>query len=211
LKRAALVFATVFLALLAPAAGGVAEGAVDPDPAESSTSSMDPFNRATNFRTQSGFRSDAAYVRSSLSDSKAFPDTASGVPLTKAEAAEVDRRLAVQLAVDPAIEWASTLPSFGGAWMDQPGGGTPVFQVVGDIATFRTALAKRLPAGAAVRVEQVVNTRSSLVATKERLWGDRAVLAAQGIDLQSAALDIRNNHGLDLARSQRLPALPRAA
>jgi hypothetical protein len=103
--RTALIFGIVFLVLLVPAGSGTAQGSVAADRTQPANTSTDPFNRATTFRTGSGFRSDAAYVNASLADPQSFPDMSYGVPLTAAEAAEIDRRLAVQLAVDPAFEW----------------------------------------------------------------------------------------------------------
>jgi hypothetical protein len=187
MKRVLAVGATALLIALVPSA---AVSAGSPAPEGKST---DPLNRAMQFRATSGLRADPAFVQSSLDTPTDFPIATYGVPLTAAESAEIDRRLAVQIAVDPVVEWAATLQNFGGAYMDQADRGTPVFQIVGDTAAFSQALADRLPAGVTARIESVANTRRSLVATKERIWADRASLRAAGIDVESASLDIRNN------------------
>jgi streptogrisin C len=173
----------------------VASGAQAPLAARAANPN-DPVPRATQFRLGAGLRADSAYVQQSLLDATTFSNTSYGVPLTPVEAAEIDRRIAVQTSVDDAIAWAVTRSNFGGAYMDQSSGGTPVFQVVENPSAFQASLASHLPAGVTARVVSVKNSRADLEALKERIWADRSALATVGIDLQSAALDIRNNQVL---------------
>jgi hypothetical protein len=75
--------------------------------------------RSQQFRIDSGFRSDELYVRQSLSDRERFPVLDYGPPLTQAEGDEIARRIDLQLAATPTVEWAATQPDYGGWYMDQ--------------------------------------------------------------------------------------------
>lgn len=149
--------------------------------------------RAVQFRESYGFRSDAVFVQQSLTDASAFPDLRFGVPLTTAEGAEMQRRIQVQLAATPAAEWAALQPGFGGWYIDQLDGGTPVILVAGDPSTFGEAFAQHLAASISYRVAEVSNSQQALQVLEDQIWADRGDLAKVGIDVEGVSLDIRAN------------------
>ena len=161
--------------------------------ARSAAADSDLMARAAHFRLSFGLRSDATYVQQSVTDATAFPDLRFGVPLTSAEGAEIQRRIGVQQAATPAAEWAAGQPGFGGWYIDQLDGGTPVILVVGDAAAFGKSFAQHLTSSVSYRVAAVANSQQSLQALEDRIWADRADLAKVGIDLEGVALDIPVN------------------
>lgn len=164
-------------------------------PVARSAAPVDPalVARATQFRTTSGFKADPAYVQRSLVDSAAFPDDRYSVPLTRPEAAEIQRRIDVELALTPAIEWAAAQPEFGGWYMDQLGGGVPVLLVAGDPTAFGKSVAEVLDRDLDYRVLAVANAQRVLLALEDQIWADRAELAKDGIDVQGVSLHVRSN------------------
>jgi hypothetical protein len=116
-----------------------------------------------------------------------------GVPLTRAEAVEIDRRLRVQYDVDPAIEFHQSLSDSAGAYMDQQAGGIPVLLTTGDVDLARSRLVDRIPDGIEFRVLRVTRSRAELEELQRTVWEDRPTLRSDGVRVTSAALDIRNN------------------
>jgi hypothetical protein len=100
--------------------------AVDSDPRRSEA--------AVQFREAYGFRVDADYVTQSLGDARLFSNTEFGVPLTEAEAAEVQRRTEVLALIEPAIDAVSKLQEFAGVFIDHTRGGIPTFLFAGSSA-----------------------------------------------------------------------------
>ena len=184
MKRLASAIASGSLVLGAVFAPGV-RSANGPDP--------DLAAKAAQFRDTFGFESDPAYVERSLLDTEAFPVDRYGAPLTEAEAAEIQRRISVELDLTDAVEWASTQPEFGGWYMDQSNGGIPVIQVAGDPTAFGKSFAQYVDPGVDYRLVAVKNAQQDLQALEDNIWSDRSELARGGIDLQGVALDIRNN------------------
>ncbi len=60
--------------------------------------------QAIRFREGFGLQADRSYVERAAADGLRFPSLDYGVPLTSAEAAELNRRAEVQLALGPARE-----------------------------------------------------------------------------------------------------------
>lgn len=191
LTLAIAVGAVVAAGTMSPFARSTAIAVSDPADATSATAAMS--TRAAQFRESYGFRFDPVLVQQSLTDTATFPDLRFGVPLTTAEGAEMQRRIQVQLAATPAAEWAALQPSFGGWYIDQLDGGTPVILVAGDPSTFGPAFAQHLTAAISYRVVQVTNSQQSLQVLEDRIWADRANLAEAGIDVEGVSLDIRAN------------------
>ncbi len=185
---AAIVVAAGTLAPVIHAAANADSG-----PANAIAGATSMSARAAQYRESFGLRSDAAYVQQSLTDAAAFPNTRFGVPLTATEGAEMQRRIDVQLAATPAAEWAAAQPVFGGWYIDQLDGGTPVILVAGDPLAFGKGFAQHLASPVSYRVAAVANSQQSLQALEDRIWSDRASLATADIDLQGVALDIRAN------------------
>lgn len=188
-RRAAVVM--IVIACLTP---GTLTAAADESTEDGGQDAIESLTEhAVRFREASGFRSDATFVEGTFLDRQAFPNTDYGIPLTAEEGAEVTRRIAIQLKVDPVIEAVASAPGFGGAYTDLIGGGIPVFQVTDSDASFQADIARSMVGVSEFRIELVQHTRSELEALKAVIWSDRPIWAKVGIDLQSAALDIIAN------------------
>lgn len=88
--------------------------------------------QAQQFREAFGLGHSMAIVRESFADPDAYPDLSNGIPLSREEAGELDRRQALFLAALPAIDFATTLDGFAESHLDQRRGGIPVFYFTGD-------------------------------------------------------------------------------
>ncbi len=163
------------------------------EPTAVSQSGLSAIDHAVQFRATSGFRSDRQYVDASFVDARTFPNWEYGLPLTSAEAAEVARRIAVQLKVDRVIDDVADLPDFAGVYSDLPAGGVPVFLVTRSDSPIGAKVSELLAGVASPRIEVVKYSRHDLESIKARIWADRDGLRAAGIVIQSAALDIAHN------------------
>ena len=115
-------------------------------------------------------RSDAAYVNSTLDDPKMDSETF-GVPLTSSEVADVSSRASFDL--HAVLAHGLDDPSeFGGVWVDQRNGGLVHLELV-DGAPAQNWL-DRMPDGAKVVVDRVLNTNAALNETLERMSTDLA-------------------------------------
>ncbi len=182
--------ATIALLLVAVA---FASSPVGAGAASSQPPSSRELARATEFREYAGLRADGAYVSASFVDRVSFSDDAFGVPLTPAEAGEMQRRGDVQTAIDPAFAFARSQRESAGTYIDQPAGGVPVFLVAGDPTAFRSLVAEVVPSGVAYRVETARHTLDELYATQGQIDASMADLRVAGINAQSTAIDIIHN------------------
>lgn len=181
------------LALVASALLGMTRPAT-----ASGTDSIDgggvEFAEAVRIRAELGLRADEPYVTRSLTDHQAFPvQNFNGVPLSVAEARELERRMALQEDASAAREWASLQPGYAGGYVDQLAGGVPVFLTTGDTTQLTQELSGLLPDGADFRVERVVRSMEDLLALKAEVkdrWRDFESL---GIDLLDVGLDTMAN------------------
>jgi hypothetical protein len=101
--------------------------------------------QAQHFREAFGLGHSMAIVRESFADPDAYPDLSNGIPLSREEAGELDRRQALFLDALPAIDFAKTLDGFAESHLDQRRGGIPVFYFTGDIEARREAIAEVMP------------------------------------------------------------------
>lgn len=152
-----------------------------------------PEARSAHFRSSFGLRDDVEYIAQSLTDGSAFPDNTFGIPLSVSEAAEMRRRISVQLAAAPAAEWAAGRPDFGGWYIDQSDGGTPVILVAGDPLTLGRGFGEHLTIPIGYRVVSVAHSQVSLLHIADAIWSDRAELTSLGIDVRGVSLDVVNN------------------
>jgi hypothetical protein len=166
--------------------------------------------QAIAFRTTFGLQANAAFVQASLDSPKDFPNHMYGVPLSLAEAADMDHRTDVQFAVDPAIIYAVTLPESGGAYMDQLHGGEPVFLTTGDVEAFRSKVDPLVPDEIAFRVEKVAFSRAELNSIRDKVAASFKSLQEAGLDVHSVGIKVSTNsvlvgvRGLDEAATERL-------
>lgn len=126
-------------------------------------------------------------------DHVSYPDTTWGPPLSSDEAAEIARRVRVQVSLDDALAWAEKDPGWGGAWIDQSAAGAPVFQFTKPSAEHQAALASRLPKVDSFRVEAVAQTYAELTAQQDLVASERVELARQGVHVTGVGVDVREN------------------
>lgn len=168
--------------------------------------STQDLEHAETIRAKFGFPSSTPFVLATFNDPQGFPDEQWGLPLSNSEAAEVSRRVDVQLAVGDAATWADErLPGYGGLWIDQSRRALAVFQVASDSAEARSALDTKVPDGIAYEVVTVERSWAELVAIKDRVLADWDELTRAGVPLVSTAIDTPTNTvlvGLDGASSE---------
>lgn len=117
-----------------------------------------------------------------------------GLPLTRQEAAEVSRRVAVQDAAGETANWAMDNASdFAGMWIDQSRRARLVFHVVGDAPDTRLGIASRVPDGSDYEVVAVARSWADLEAIKDRFVTEWDDLVAAGIPLISTAINTPSN------------------
>lgn len=163
-------------------------------PASGATSpTADDIADALRFRTGLGLQSDLDYIRSAAADGAGFPDREWGVPLSRSEAAEVSRRVAVQLAKSDATVYAKNLPGSAGVYTDQMDGGVPVFLFVGDANSHVAEIESRLPAGTRFRVESVSRSTADLEEIRAAVDAAKPALLKQGIDVILTGIDTPAN------------------
>lgn len=143
---------------------------------------------AMRFRQSFGFQADAAFVRATLLDRATYSSEAFGVPLSKAEVAEMFRRARIQSAMDDAIEHARTLPGFAGAYLDQQHGGRPVFMFTSASPLLQTELSALVPDGADAQVVGASRTEEELAALKSHIEADVESWSKKGVQVVRVAI-----------------------
>ncbi len=143
---------------------------------------------AMDFRETSGLRADSEYVERAAEDGSGFPNNEWGIPLTDAEAAQVERRADLQEAADTAISHAATLPDYAGAFFDRARG-VPVFTFKGDAERHRAEIAALLPPGAAFGLASVPYTRAELDEAQDLIDAAWPELIESGISIQMTSID----------------------
>lgn len=118
-----------------------------------------------------------------MRDSDTYLSEPFGVPLSRAELAEMFRRARIQSAMDDAIAHARARPGFAGAYLDQQHGGRPVFMFTIPDSALEADLAARLPQGADVQIIPAVRTEGELADLKGQVEADLRELAELGIDV----------------------------
>lgn len=156
-------------------------------------SSTDEIEAAIAFREAHGLRTDRDYVLRTLSESSDFPVLDWKFPISLDEDAELNRRVIIQGRLDEATAYAVKQDSFAGWFIDHRDGGAPVFLFTDAPRNHRAAIAERLPAGIAFRVERAEKTYDALVRQKYDLWERVPELANSGVDVVSIALDVKAN------------------
>ena len=169
-------------------------------------------DEARTFRRDFALPSSMALVRDSFSDRETYSDMSRGIPLTPAEAAELDRRRDIVWQSEPAREFARTLDGYADAYIDQERGGLPVFRFTAELAAARAAIAEVMPDGVDFDVEQAEFTIKQLRNKQERITQDMLEtgwLLDGDIQLVSAGASVKANRVLvgvlqdaDMARAR---------
>lgn len=110
MKRVA--FITAFVLLITTMTSWTASAG---EPLEEATA------RATEFREELGLDSSRSHIEGLARDARASREF--GIPLTGAEAAELNRRVAMQQGLNPLKAYLKTRADFGGLYIDQSAGG----------------------------------------------------------------------------------------
>lgn len=148
---------------------------------------------AVRLRSGLGFRADVDFIRAAIGDAVGFPDREWGVPLSRTEAAEVARRVAIQLAKSDAAVYAKALTESAGVYTDQLDGGAPVFLFAGDASSQLGEIESRLPAGTRFRVDTVSRSTADLEAIRLDVDLAKPSLLKQGIDVILTGIDTSAN------------------
>ncbi|HEX2766552.1 MAG TPA: hypothetical protein VHR55_07965 [Candidatus Limnocylindria bacterium] len=149
------------------------------------------FSEALRFRAEFGLPAGEAYVKAVAARSDV--SLAWGVPLTPAEAAEMDRRARLADGMEALNARAATIPELGAVYFDQRAGGEIVVAIAGDPAPHRAALSRLAPEGASVRMERVAYSLRQLLDTQAAILGDRDELSSAGIVINSVTADESGN------------------
>jgi hypothetical protein len=163
-------------------------GAADPDSAEPEATAIE---HATTFRETFGFPSDRSFVEQAESDPN-YSSELYGVPLSNAEIAEMQRRIGVERAAQPAVDLASKQPHWAGWYIDQRDQGTPVFLFASGGGELGAEIADLMPE-TRFRVERAERTWEELLETQRQIDQATDRLIASGIDLTMTGIDIRAN------------------
>ena len=148
----------------------------------------DPAN-IERFRTSVGLPSGAALIEDSIADHSRYSNLDWGVPLTRAEAAELWRRNELQTGSDKAVDYALAQADFSGMYWDQKNGGTGIFKFTGDLKKHEAAIVSRVPQGQVVEVTKAPMTLKDMQAIADDVFRDADGLAEQGILISSVRVD----------------------
>lgn len=144
------------------------------------------------FRLDFGLRADEAYVSQLISKQNAHGRWP--VALSDLEAADLDRRAAMQDELGPLESAAEQLPRFAGHWIDQKAGGVVTVAFSGgDPSEWRQVLEPHLPVGAELRLIAVQYSLADLQRTNDRLENDLSALRTSGIVLGHSGVDLSEN------------------
>lgn len=142
---------------------------------------------ATRFRSEFGLRSDLDLVRQMSIAVDANLDW--GLPLTDAEAAEMNRRRDLAAGMDGLNSYAGTIPGIASVYFDQPAGGEIVVAIAGDPEPYRNQIARLVPPSGTFRLRQVEHPRADLLALLDRIVDDRDILLMASIEVNSGSID----------------------
>lgn len=176
------------VALVQPAAA-----ADDPAVTEADRAQRTDVAHAEEFRAELGFDASRETVLRAVNDLAGYPDMTWGIPMTTAEADEMQRRIDVMHAVHPVVRAAQQDPTWAGWWIDQHDGGTPVLLFAADSAGKRAELQKAAPSTVKYRVERASRSLRELEAVQGAVSGQAAELRSQGVPVTGASIRVRTN------------------
>jgi hypothetical protein len=162
-------------------------------PATTLAATDDEIAAAAHFRASIGFQHEEAFVRTTFTNTEDYPNDDWGVPLSKAEAAEMERRTRARLTYQDAIDYAVEQPGSAGVYIDQLHGGRPVFLFTTDVAEQKETLGRMLPAGTEYVVSKVDHDTRTLRAMQDRIVDQWDALEKDGIPVEMVAIDVIAN------------------
>lgn len=179
MRRPGHLFLATVLALVTTLLGSVPIAAVD-DPQEAHVDEQ-KLQEELHFRRNFGFTTDVVTVRQLMADPTAYVRWPAA--LTPTEAAEMDRRLAMEEEMLPLGALAEALPDYAGHWIDQPAGGIIVVAFTSSGESHRAVLQALVPAGAELDLVEVTHPLAHLLAVEEQITKDRTELREHGVTL----------------------------
>lgn len=151
---------------------------------------------AIQFRTAFGLTTESTTVAQLEVDPSA--DRTYSVALSADEVEEMDRRMAMQEAITPMVEYGrSQGDTFGGLWVDQAAGGVIHFSFTSNLEMHRSALEKLTPATADVRLDLVSLSDIELDRQVDRIARDEEFAASLGISVHSVD-KVTSRNGIDV-------------
>lgn len=161
--------------------------------AEARTPSPDEIDEAIRFRSEFGLPSSLNLVSNTYDDTAKYSDLSWGVPLSKAEATDLDGRLRRIQATWPALNVAADQDGFGGVYFDQLRGGVPVFLFSSNHEAAAGQVRRTIGGETQVEVEKVQRSLKRLERVRQAIFGSREQLAEGGVQLTSVGFDIEDN------------------
>jgi hypothetical protein len=187
MTRPVVVIAVALVALCALTGSPTAAVGTD----QAADLAHDPANVAR-FRESFGLRSDPAYVQQSVTSDAVFSDLTYGVPLIKAEAADIASRQDRAVASQKALDYAMSLPDYSGMYFDQRRGGVAVFLVTQDAMASAQQIGSLMPNGAPYEVQTVPATLHALEATYATIGSELPALQAS-MPITTVEVDVKSN------------------
>jgi hypothetical protein len=183
-------------ALVWSSVAGPAAAVTNPQPLQSSQPSS--LTEAEAARAQFGWPTGAAAI-ATLRSGTDVGTARWGIAMNKVEELDLLNRMAAeQKYQDDLVEYLKSLPSFGGSWIDQIGGGTLVVVLTSADAAVEKAIEARLPTlNQGIRFTYGRSTDAELQAAFARSWstwdgfGSPQKLLAVGIDTANNRLTFR--------------------
>jgi hypothetical protein len=139
-----------------------------------------------------GLSADASIIARAATD-PSYSSTNYGVPLSRAEERELQRRARAELDTEAAATFAQGQATYGGYYFDQQAQGNPVFLFTGNDKSMTAELKRLLPHGSGFRVRHVERAYADLLKTKERISASTDALIAAGVEVNSIGLHISTN------------------
>lgn len=147
---------------------------------------------ALHFRAGFGLSTDLSHVTSLVQDPAA--NRKYSVALSADEVAELDRRMVIQNALEPLVDYARLFPdTFGGLHVDQEAGGVIYFGFTAGLAERSQAIQAMAPPGADIRFVPVERAETELDELVTVILGDQAHQASLEIRVHDVGTNIPEN------------------
>lgn len=148
--------------------------------------------KARIFRERFGFDSSVSIIQRAAA-ALGYSDELYGVPLSKNEEAEMQRRIGLERAAQAGVDFGMEQPEWAGWYIDQQDRGAPVFMFTGDSDSKEIQLASLLSADTRFRVVDAQRTWIELLETQKRIDNARERLAAEGIHVTMTGIAVGTN------------------
>lgn len=190
-RMVAVSMAVVLVGAVGPQSVSLA-GTAQPDATSFDGAADESEAAARTFRQMFGLDDDPALIQYAAT-SPEYSSSLYGVPLSKAEEAEMQRRAQVEQDSAEASAFGRGQETWAGFYYDQKARGRPVFLFTSDVESNQAQIAKRLPSGSDFRVEQVSRSLDELTATQEAIVDAYKEIRASGVNITGTSIDIVGN------------------